>query len=150
MTFSLPPAHILAIFLHPGDSVLGYDLSTGNFNDADVVGMRGKQLPDVVLVRKYFEKNRKPSHRRAWKLRRLEMEDGEVTSRHGEITKSERDYEHFLRDLEEDPEMRSNVLLYKAENVQASSVQEEDEDSTFQDVTVDELLEEMEEMKIDE
>jgi len=137
--------------LQSGDVVLGYDLSTGNFNDADIVGMRGKSLPDVVLVRKYYAKNRKSSHRRAWKLRRLDMEDGEVTSRRGEVTKAERDYEQFLRDLEEDPDMRKEVVLYKSDQAPVEAMQDdEDEDPTFPEVGVEELLEDIEEMRIDD
>jgi len=143
----------LGHLLHPGDIALGYDLSTGNFNDSDVMGMRGKQLPDVVLVRKYFAKNRKASHRRNWKIKRLEMEDGEITSRRGEVTKGERDYEQFLRDLEEDPELRSNVLLYKADDGVATSNAMQDDDDDNDDLpepTVDELLNDMEELSINE
>jgi nonsense-mediated mRNA decay protein 3 len=143
----------LGHLLQAGDTALGYDLSTGNFNDADVVGMQGKTLPDVILVRKYFPRNRKRA-RRNWKLRRLEMEDGEVTSRRGEVTKAERDYEQFLQDLEEDPELRANIQLYKAEQTQSDTMsmndEDEDYDPTFPGVTVDELLDEIEVMKIDD
>lgn len=146
----------LGMVLHPGDVVLGYDLANGNFNDADLVGMKGKHLPDVVLVKKYFAKNRKSSHRRNWKLKRLEIEEPEGGLRKQEIAKQERHYEEFLRDLEEDPDLRSNVMLYKSgdapapEDTMEDEGEEEDDEPDFPEVRVEELLDEIENMTIGE
>ena len=38
----------LGHLLKPGDAAMGYDLSTAIFNDADLVSLRGKHLPDFV------------------------------------------------------------------------------------------------------
>ncbi|KZV64165.1 hypothetical protein PENSPDRAFT_560907, partial [Peniophora sp. CONT] len=69
---------------------------------------------------------RKKSRSRTWKLRSIAREAGEedtaTSSARGMIGRSggrdqkkvEEDYELFLRELEEDPEMRAAVNLYKA------------------------------------
>jgi hypothetical protein len=38
----------LGTYLNPGDYALGYDLTSQNFNEADLGGLRGRQVPDVV------------------------------------------------------------------------------------------------------
>jgi len=60
-------------------------------------------------------------------MAREEGEEGEIGSGRGAVgrmpvggrdqKKVEEDYELFLRDLEEDPEMRSTVNLYKADGM---------------------------------
>jgi len=141
--------HIAGI-IHPGDTVLGYDLVRANFNESDIEGMGKKHLPDVIVVRKYYDKNRKARYRRRWKLKRLPKEEGELVSRRGEETKNERDYEQFLRDLEEDPDFRSNIQLYKgdADTVSVAESTDADEDPTFPGVSVDELLDDIQDLSI--
>ena len=34
--------------LNPGDSVLGFDIRSANFNDADTTSLNGLEIPDVV------------------------------------------------------------------------------------------------------
>jgi nonsense-mediated mRNA decay protein 3 len=76
-------------------------------------------------VKKAYPNRRKKSKARNWKLRSMAKEageEGETSSARGAIgrmggrdsKKVEEDYELFLRDLEEDPEMRAAVNLYKA------------------------------------
>lgn len=38
----------LGSYLNAGDYALGYDLTSQNFNEADLSGLRGRQVPDVV------------------------------------------------------------------------------------------------------
>jgi len=66
----------LGALLNPGDTVLGYDFSTANLNDADLKGLRGgaRSLPDIVLVRKSYPARRKKIRTRAWKLKALAKE----------------------------------------------------------------------------
>jgi len=72
----------LGHLLHSGDNALGYDVSTLNFNDADVGGLRGRTLPDFVLVRKYYPERRSKHKKRHWKLKQLNKEiDEEVNTR---------------------------------------------------------------------
>jgi len=127
----------LGRFLQPGDTVLGYHLTNANFNSDAFEAMDQSRVPDVILVRKTYPNRRKKNKARNWKLRSIakEAEDnadapasgvgrGALGRRGGVDAKNvERDYELFLRDLEEDPEMRAAVNLYKAD-----PVVEDDED----------------------
>ncbi|KAK7204656.1 NMD3 family-domain-containing protein [Myxozyma melibiosi] len=111
--------------LHPGDTVLGYFLSNANFNHDLWDTLDQRNIADVVLVKKSYAR-RKKNKGRNWRLRRMakeynEMEDSAAMStkqRQMEADRIERDYELFLQELEEDPELRSTINLYKAPNSQ--------------------------------
>jgi nonsense-mediated mRNA decay protein 3 len=101
-------------YLKPGDTVLGYHLANANFNDADLVGLTSqhkRQMSEIVLVRKSYPVTRRRLKTRHWKLKELEKEQSENIYEKGEILTQ--DYEMFLQDLEEDPEMRAQINLYK-------------------------------------
>ncbi|KAF8211804.1 NMD3-domain-containing protein [Mycena galopus ATCC 62051] len=115
----------LGAILQPGDTALGYHLTNANFNSADYAALPADRLPDIVLVKKAYPNRRKKSKARVWRLRSIGKEAGEegetgggrgVVGRMGgrDQKKVEEDYEMFLRELEEDPEMRGAVNLYKA------------------------------------
>ncbi len=53
----------LGNYLHPGDYALGYDVQNGIYNDDDISALKGKSLPDVILVKKLFA-NRKNKRRK--------------------------------------------------------------------------------------
>jgi len=108
----------LGHLLHPGDNALGYDLSTANFNEADMVALKGRTLPDVFLVRKYNPDKVRKNNNRHWKLRRLDKEGDDAPVRRGDEEKEKKDYEAFLDDLVRDPDMRSRVNLYKEDNAE--------------------------------
>jgi nonsense-mediated mRNA decay protein 3 len=110
--------------LQPGDTALGYHLGNANYNSDDFSALPSSRIPDVILVKKAYPNRRKKSKARNWRLRSIAKEAGEegetsgargVVGRMGgrDQKKVEEDYELFLRDLEEDPEMRSAVNLYK-------------------------------------
>jgi nonsense-mediated mRNA decay protein 3 len=116
----------LGAILQPGDTVLGYHLTNSNFNNEDFEALDQGRLPDVILVKKTYPNRRKKSKPRNWKLRSIakEAEDvGENTVGRGALGRKggvdqrnvERDYELFLRDLEEDKEMRAAINLYRHE-----------------------------------
>jgi len=73
----------LGALLSPGDTVLGYDMTTANVNDADLAGLRGgaRSLPEIILVRKSYPTRRRKSKNRIWKLKALakEQEDQRLT-----------------------------------------------------------------------
>ncbi|KAF7331572.1 60S ribosomal export protein NMD3 [Mycena kentingensis (nom. inval.)] len=115
----------LGAILQPGDTALGFHLTNANFNSADYAGLKAEHLPDVILVKKAYPNRRKKSKPRAWRLRSIGKEEGEegetgggrgVVGRMGgrDQKKVEEDYEMFLRELEEDPEMRGAINMYKA------------------------------------
>ncbi|KAJ6514573.1 NMD3 family-domain-containing protein [Mycena vulgaris] len=120
----------LGALLQPGDTALGYHLTNANFNSADYAALPAARLPDIVLVKKAYPNRRKKSKARQWRLRSIGKEAGEegetgggrgVVGRMGgrDQKKVEEDYELFLRELEEDPEMRGAVNLYKAPETDA-------------------------------
>ncbi|EGG12206.1 uncharacterized protein MELLADRAFT_46699 [Melampsora larici-populina 98AG31] len=168
--------------LRPGDTVLGYHLANSNFNDTNFELMKSDRIPEVILVRKTYPNRRKRNRTRNWKLRSIAKEAQDAPEDHAGLgrakveakkgsrgmadqAKVEAEYELFLRDLEEDPELRQNVQLFKAEPKQkkmaidsmeiegdAESVVETemDEDDDFPKIQLDELLDEMEALKIRE
>jgi nonsense-mediated mRNA decay protein 3 len=114
----------LGAILQPGDTVMGYHLSNANYNSDEFARLSAARIPDIILVKKAYPNRRKKSKSRNWKLRSIAKEAGEegetgggrgVVGRMGgrDQKKVEEDYELFLRDLEEDPEMRGAVNLYK-------------------------------------
>jgi nonsense-mediated mRNA decay protein 3 len=118
----------LGAILQPGDAVLGYHLTNANYNSDDFASLPVGRIPDIILVKKTYPNQRKKNKARKWKLRSIAKEAGEegetsgargVVGRMGgrDQKKVEEDYELFLRDLEEDPEMRQGVNLYKAPEV---------------------------------
>eukprot|EP00762_Andalucia_godoyi_P001129 ANDGO_02061.mRNA.1 60S ribosomal export protein NMD3 len=178
----------LGHLLHPGDTVMGYDLTTAVANDsafmdymssaassnavqasnaasgsANAKNRISSRFPDIVLIRKVYPNNAKRSKKRKWHLRRLAVEgtadgtigaagDGGLSKKSAAqydmaVQRAADDYEHFLQDLEEDPELRAQVRLFK--NSQA--IRQKDADgmsvaSTFDEdlpqVPADELVEE--------
>ncbi|KIJ62127.1 hypothetical protein HYDPIDRAFT_114971 [Hydnomerulius pinastri MD-312] len=119
--------------LQPGDTAMGYHLTSSNFNSDDFATLSADRIPDVILVKKSYPNRRKKGRTRAWKLRSIAKEEGEegetgggrgVVGRMGgrDKKKIEEDYELFLRDLEEDPEMRGTVNLYKAKDIKMNDV----------------------------
>ncbi|KAI0064206.1 NMD3-domain-containing protein [Artomyces pyxidatus] len=118
----------LGAILQPGDTVMGYLLSNSNFNSDDFAKLPQDRLPDIVLTKKSYPNRRKKNRTRNWRLRSIAKEEGEegetgggrgVVGRMGgrDQKKVEEDYELFLRELEEDPELRSAVNLYKSDGM---------------------------------
>eukprot|EP01103_Thecamoeba_quadrilineata_P012138 TRINITY_DN305_c0_g1_i1.p1 TRINITY_DN305_c0_g1~~TRINITY_DN305_c0_g1_i1.p1 ORF type:complete len:521 (-),score=81.61 TRINITY_DN305_c0_g1_i1:54-1508(-) len=143
----------LGNYLKPGDNALGYDFANMNFNDdaIDELKRHSKtQLPDFILVKKHFINRRKKQKPRFWKLKDLPMEEAEPIRKNEKI-KHDNDYEKFLQDIEEDPELRAQIDLYKtsdaehvlnaAEGIMEDEGEEEEED--FPEVKLDELLEDL-------
>lgn len=86
----------LGHLLNPGDFALGYDLYAANL-DSQVEKYKAS-LPDVVLVKKKYERKQQSKPRK----------------------NSSSEYQQFLRDLDVNPESRFNVSLYP-ENMDDSS-----------------------------
>lgn len=114
---------------------------------------KGKEMPDIVLVRKSYPNARRKTRKRNWKLKNLvKEEDIELRK---DRQRTERDYEAFLRDIEEDVELRGMINLYKDaqddqsnDNAMEDSGDETEED--FPEIDIEELLEDVEQMKLDE
>lgn len=155
----------LGKWLSPGDTVYGYDLNTANLNDDDLAGMKGDQLPEIVLVKKSYPNRRNNKKARHWKLKALAKEQ-ELARRNAELAKEARDYEEFMMDLEEDPERRAQISLYRAEGAapraaagaaamdgvedDTGMAQDVDEaEADFPEVEMNELLDEMNDMSME-
>ena len=106
---------------------MGYYITNTNFNSDDFAALPSHRIPDIILVKKSYPNRRKKNKPRNWKLRTIGMEAGEegetgsgrgVVGRMGgrDQKKVEEDYELFLRDLEEDEEMRGAVNLYRSKD----------------------------------
>jgi nonsense-mediated mRNA decay protein 3 len=149
--------------LHPGDSVLGYHLTGTNFNNPqfeqlELSNSYSSTIPDVMLVKKFYVRKKKPKSR-SWKLRRMDRDEGELLPKKADQQRLETDYEMFLRDVEEDPELRSTLALYKAQQqkktqdamtgLEAMSIgeTEESEDEVPQ-INMDELLDDFDELNV--
>ncbi|KAL7585899.1 hypothetical protein Lser_V15G45746 [Lactuca serriola] len=117
--------------LKPGDYALGYDLHAANINDVEFDNYKGV-VPEVILVKKSYEEKRKKKwgKSRSWKLKMLNMEvDG------GEKMNDE--YEEFCRDLEENPDLRFDISLYRNEDYQPSEMADDEDEFS---VPLEELL----------
>eukprot|EP00455_Lapot_gusevi_P046566 TRINITY_DN614_c0_g3_i2.p1 TRINITY_DN614_c0_g3~~TRINITY_DN614_c0_g3_i2.p1 ORF type:complete len:539 (+),score=164.90 TRINITY_DN614_c0_g3_i2:130-1746(+) len=126
----------LGNLLSPGDNALGYYLKHANLNESDVEGLQGLELPDVVLVRKsYPAKNR--ARRRKWDLKVLEKEEEEGKRRDDD--RAMRDLEQFKQELEEDPELRANVNIFKKESDDTRS--EMDDEEEMPSIPLEEMME---------
>ncbi|KAL2761077.1 hypothetical protein ACRALDRAFT_2024935 [Sodiomyces alcalophilus JCM 7366] len=147
----------LGNLMHPGDSALGYMITETNFNNAELDAIEashayGSTIPDVILVKKFYP-NRKKNRRRNWKLKRMAKEEGELLAKQNVQDRTEEEYEQFLRDVEEDEELRANMALYRAREKKADpdamSVAETDGgDDDAPKISMDELLDDMDELEI--
>ena len=71
-------------------------------------------IPDVIIVKKSYPNARKKNRKRNWKLKGLAKEEEvEVMKTKADKAKADEDLELFLRDIEEDPELRTMINLYK-------------------------------------
>lgn len=135
----------LGHLLSPGDYALGYDLFGANSNDVELDKYKGFNLPDVILIKKSYEEKRQRRRRktRNWKLDNLVMEvDNGGNGKDLEKTISE--YDRFLIDLEENPDLRFNISLYRNKEYQPSEMASETDGDDVPEVPLDELLDKLE------
>ncbi|KAF9739209.1 ribosome-binding protein [Paraphaeosphaeria minitans] len=145
--------------LHVGDSVMGYHMTGTNFNNELFDKLEESKLsstiPDVVLVKKHYTRSQKAKSKRNWRIKRMAREESEMLPRKQDQEKMERDFELFLRDVEEDPEFRAGIQVYKqqqeaqarkdadAMEVEESDVEEEDHGLA---IPMEQLLDDFEDM----
>lgn len=94
--------HVLKI----GDSVMGYNLKDTNINDDNFEKLDKSNYSEVILVKKYYGDRGARRRQRVWKLKRLADDEAAFDTDGGE-------FDDFLDDIEEDPEMRQNINIYK-------------------------------------
>lgn len=156
--------------LHPGDSVMGYLICGANFNSPEFEALEqsstySSTIPDAVLVKKYYPRKKKGKSR-SWKLKRMNMQEADEEEKKPKDKKAdanqvEQDFEMFLRDVEEDAELRSTLALYKeqqrakAQAEEMMDIEEEDnedegndDDDDMPKIDMDELLEDFEDLNV--
>jgi len=137
-------------FLNCGDSVAGYDISTINFSESNFKLLLGQKFrSEIILVKKMYPNRRRMREPRHWKIAKLDIEEMDETKKSSSFQK-EMQEEEFLRDLEEDPEMRSQINLYKVEGVNVPKHDEDmdDVEDDFPEVAVSELIDAVSGLKI--
>lgn len=129
----------LGEILRFNDTVLGYDMTQCNISDLEEYEKVDKYLQEVIVVKKTYPRYRKNQKNRIWKLKHFEdqkmdqnMEEadaenpdqpekkkskGKKAPGKDKDIKKTKDYEHFLQDIEDDPEFRSNVNLYRNDDI---------------------------------
>ncbi|EFA82234.1 60S ribosomal export protein [Heterostelium album PN500] len=134
----------LGHLFNAGDLALGFDVSTANMNDNEFANIKSKQtVPEIILVKKTYL-----NLQRHWHTKRIDMEKGEPQKKN-DIEAAERDQEMFYQEIENDPEMRSKINLYKkegaAEIYAARKKQREElgESDDENEVDLEDLLDEM-------
>ncbi|KAF2838809.1 NMD3-domain-containing protein [Patellaria atrata CBS 101060] len=143
----------LGTIIHVGDSVLGYHLTGTNFNNALFESLErskhASRIPDAILVKKLYTRRKKRT--RNWQLKRLAKEESEMLPRKQDQDRMERDFEMFLRDVEEDEDLRNTMALYKAQKqreLEAQGQMDEESGSEEEGITIpmEQLIDEMEDL----
>ncbi|KAL2892226.1 60S ribosomal export protein NMD3 [Bienertia sinuspersici] len=135
----------LGHLLSPGDYALGYDLYGANTNDSELEKYKNLVLPEVILIKKSYEEKRQRKGSRkphSWKLKKLNMEVDESSNK-GRVDqdKVENENEEFLREIEVNTELMSNMILHQNEEYQASeSASSTDDCDKVSSVAMDELV----------
>ncbi|GAB1609130.1 60S ribosomal export protein NMD3-like [Argonauta hians] len=120
--------------LHPGDTVLGFHLANSNVNNAEFEKMKKDRVPDVILVKKMYNRSKR-NRLRNWKLKHV-LPDLVDTASDGMA------YTEFLEDLEEDDGYRQNVNIFLDKNrtpVDLDDIQDE----ALPKISLQEMLEDM-------
>ncbi|KAJ0256126.1 hypothetical protein HA466_0091330 [Hirschfeldia incana] len=139
----------LGHILKAGDQALGYDIYGANVNDDEMEKYRLKVkngLPEAILIKKCYDeqRERKKGKPRAFTTKKLPMEMDESRGRGVDPEKMENEYEEFLRDLEENPELRFNISLYKNKDYQESETASMTDGEGAPTVPIEELLADLE------
>ncbi|KKY18922.1 putative nonsense-mediated mrna decay protein 3 [Phaeomoniella chlamydospora] len=168
----------LGDLLHAGDSVMGYHLTGTNFNNENFEALENSSqyantIPDVVLVKKHYHRRKNAASKRNWKLKRMAKDEGELLPKKADQERLENDYEMFLRDVEEDEELRSTLALYKAQKAAAQrrhadrmeGIEEEDgggmdvestitggsgDEDEVPKINMEQLLDDLEELRVED
>lgn len=132
----------LGHILNPGDCALGYDLYSANNNDIELEKYKGFVLPDVILIKKSYEEKRQKKHGKArpWTLKSLNMEVNDAAKGRDYEEKNYSEYEQFLRDLEENPDLRFNLSLYRNKEYQPSEMASMTDGEDVPSVPLEEVL----------
>eukprot|EP00484_Ammonia_sp_Unknown_P029012 CAMPEP_0197049232 /NCGR_PEP_ID=MMETSP1384-20130603/24412_1 /TAXON_ID=29189 /ORGANISM="Ammonia sp." /LENGTH=564 /DNA_ID=CAMNT_0042481481 /DNA_START=76 /DNA_END=1770 /DNA_ORIENTATION=+ len=135
--------------LKEGDMVMGYDLhqlSTHDdlIHDANLKPyLKRHKMPDVIIVKKHYPYYSKATKRK-WKLKSMVKERDYNVDKYA-AEREQRDNEEFMRDIEQDFELRCQVKVYKDPN---AVFDESEVDPEVPHIPDHELLDEFAEMKL--
>ncbi|CAK5006692.1 unnamed protein product [Meloidogyne enterolobii] len=127
----------LGHLLNPGDSVMGYNIWQSNLNDRIFDLVKEEKVPDVVLVRKVYDRTRR-ARKRQWKLKRI-LDNVESES-------VEREFAEFMEDVEEDAKLREKINIYKKSRKGGQpsiSTMDDGENDEIDGPTLEEMLEDL-------
>ncbi|KAL3930928.1 MAG: hypothetical protein SGARI_004339 [Bacillariaceae sp.] len=143
-----------------GDVCVGYDLTETQLVDHDGEEMRSSgKLPDLIVIRKLYggvaAGEADAAKKRVWRLQRMDVEVAEdlksARAAKRDAEADDMDEEDFMREVEADRDMRSQMNLYKSEMLKKkadSDKMEEEGAETSNDV--DEDAEDDQEIKLEE
>jgi nonsense-mediated mRNA decay protein 3 len=141
-----------------GDVCHGYDLTETQFVEDEAENMRvAGKLPDVIVLRKLYggvaTNEADAAKKRIWRMQRLDVEVSEdmksARAAKKDAEADDMDEEDFMREVEADKEMRSQMNLYKSEQAKkkvdpaeddADMKNEDDDGEDDQEVKLEELL----------
>ena len=124
-----------------------FDVKNSNVNDPNLEKAAADKVPDVVLIKKVYAEKSVRNRRRKWRLKHMEGLHREAG---GGSSMSDGGYEYndFLEDLEEDPELRKNVNVYKDASKLSCSMAVDDQDTAsdseeIPQITLAEMLDDL-------
>ncbi|XP_059615171.1 60S ribosomal export protein NMD3 [Phlebotomus argentipes] len=126
----------LGHILKPSDTVLGYNLEDANINDDSFEKLDKTRIPDVIIVKKHFGDSAERMSYRRWKLKHL---DAYTSNRETDS----KEYREFLDDLEEDPDYRQHVNIYKDPAKQLPVDTNDMPDPSVPRITLEEMLDDL-------
>lgn len=127
----------LGLLLKPGDLVMGFDVKNSNVNDPVFDKISTEKIPDVILVKKVYDRATRQK-RRLWKLKRL-VTNGNIVADSASV---ENDFQEFMEDLEEDEQMREKINIYR-DKTKVPAVKSSDLDFP-EGPSLEEMLEDLE------
>uniref|UniRef100_A0A8C7UL65 60S ribosomal export protein NMD3 n=1 Tax=Oncorhynchus mykiss TaxID=8022 RepID=A0A8C7UL65_ONCMY len=135
----------LGHLLNIGDLVQGFDFANSNVNDEFLNKMSPSHIPDVVLIKKSYNRSKRVK-RRNWKLKEMDkdregMAPEDERESEGWICSISRQYQDFLEDLEEDEALRKNVNIFR--DASKIPVESDTDDEGAPRISLMEMLEDL-------
>jgi nonsense-mediated mRNA decay protein 3 len=94
-----------------------------------------------ILVKKVYGNEKERQRKRKWKLNRLKVaQEGSIA------TSDDRDYQDFLKDIEEDSEIREHINIYKDKNklkAQQLNAAQQADANEGPEISLEEMLDEL-------
>eukprot|EP00028_Trichosphaerium_sp_Am-I-7-wt_P001262 CAMPEP_0168536052 /NCGR_PEP_ID=MMETSP0405-20121227/19238_1 /TAXON_ID=498012 /ORGANISM="Trichosphaerium sp, Strain Am-I-7 wt" /LENGTH=139 /DNA_ID=CAMNT_0008563821 /DNA_START=791 /DNA_END=1210 /DNA_ORIENTATION=+ len=121
--------------------------------------MPNTEVPEIILVKKYYPIRRRKIKRRHWDIKTLVKDEAENMTK-ADMNKEEADRERLMRDIEEDPDFREQFDLIKVAGAEEifknnqkiindpNSMLDEEVETDFPEIQMDELADDLQKMTI--